>query len=84
MSRAATRDEAAKRFWADVKDLLTAEYGHAARRAQQAIDQYKQEVAPRLGEVVYNQGEKQAAKAIDGIIRNGLPWPSIATSANPP
>ena len=76
-SKTTTRDEAAEQFWSDVLELLTERYGRPRDQAQQGIDQYKREVLPRVGEVVYNQGEERTAKAIDGIIANGLPQPSI-------
>jgi hypothetical protein len=34
-------------------------------------------VLPRVGEASYNQGEERTAKAIDSIIANGLPKPTI-------
>jgi hypothetical protein len=77
MNKATTRDAATTQFWGDVRDLLTQKHGHSAGRAQQGIQQYQDVAKEHLGEVVYNQGEEQTAKVIDGIIRNGLP------SANP-
>jgi hypothetical protein len=77
MSRAATRDEATNHFWSDVLEVLTEKYHRPRDQAQRGVDQYKQEVLPRVGEVVYNQGEEQTAKVIDGIIQSGLPQPSF-------
>jgi hypothetical protein len=71
------RKQASDRFWNDVKDLLTQKYRHPAGKAQQGIDEYLQEVRRlKLGGVVYNQGEEQAAKVIDGVIQDGIPTPS--------
>jgi hypothetical protein len=77
MSRAATRDEATNHFWSDVLELLTEKYHRPRDQAQRGIEQYKQEVLPRVGEVAHNQGEERTAKVIDGIIESSLPRPSI-------
>lgn len=84
MSDAPTKNEARRKFWGDVEGLLSKQYNYSDTQVQRAIAQYKQEVVPRLGEVVYNQGEEQTAKVIDGIIRNGLPWPSKKAHVQPP
>jgi len=76
MSKATTRQEAEKQFWTGVEELLTERHGHTEWEARRGIGQYRAEVDHRkLGEVVYNQGEEQTAKVIDGIIRDGLPTP---------
>jgi hypothetical protein len=79
MIKKTTWKEAEKQFWTDVEELLIQHYGHPARKARDGIDTYRAEVDRRkLGQVVYNQGEKQAANVIDGIIRDGLPIPSTS------
>jgi|GEM_PF-5107112 len=79
MRQAKTRKEAEEQFWTDVKNLLTQKHGHSARKAQQGIKDYQQEVArPKLGGVVFNQGEELTAKVIDRAIREGLPAPSAS------
>lgn len=77
MSSATTQNEAVKKFWKGVKEILTDQYGHPETQADAGIGAYQQEAARRkLGEAVYNQGEEQAARVIDGILRNGLPEPA--------
>jgi hypothetical protein len=74
MAPAHTRREAADRFWSDVEDLLIRHYQHPAPEARRGLDEYRREVDGRsLGEAVYNQGEEQAARVVDAVIRNGLP-----------
>jgi hypothetical protein len=74
-----SRKQASDRFWTDVKDLLTQKYRHPDGKAQQGIDEYLQEVCRlKLGGVVYNQGEEQTAKVIDGVIQHGIPTPSAS------
>jgi hypothetical protein len=76
MTKTTSRKKAEKQFWTDVGELLTQHYRHPDWKAQEGIDTYRAEVDRRkLGEVVYNQGEEQTAKVIDGLIRNGLPTP---------
>jgi hypothetical protein len=76
MASANNRQEAADRFWSDVEDLLKQKYRHPAPQARRGIDEYQREVNDRnLGEAVYNQGEEQAAKVIDTVIKHGLPVP---------
>jgi hypothetical protein len=76
MAPANNRQEAADRFWSDVEDLLKQKYRHPAAKARRGIDDYRREVNDRnLGEAVYNQGEEQAAKVIDAVIKDGLPVP---------
>jgi hypothetical protein len=79
MIKTTTRKDAEKQFWTDVEELLTQKYRHPDCKAREGIDAYQREIArPKLGEAVYNQGEEQTAKVIDGIIRNGLPTPSTS------
>ena len=76
MAPANNRQEAADRFWSDVEGLLEQKYGHPAAEARRGIDEYQREVNDRnLGEAVYNQGEEQAARVIDAVIKDGLPVP---------
>lgn len=76
MAPANNRQEAADRFWSDVEDLLEQKYCHPTTEARRGINEYRREVDDRnLGEVVYNQGEEQAAKVIDAVIKDGLPVP---------
>ncbi len=76
MGRATTRQDAEKQFWTAVEEVLTEHYRHPDSEARGGIGKYRGEVDRRkLGEVVYNQGEEQTAKVIDGIIRDGLPTP---------
>lgn len=78
MSMPTGRDTAINQFWDDVKDLLTQRYRHPDRKARQGIDDYRREVDRRkLGGVIYNQGEEQAAKVIDGVIQHGIPSPTL-------
>jgi hypothetical protein len=76
MTPANNRQEAADRFWSDVEDLLKQKYRHPAPQARRGIDECQRDINDRnLGEVVYNQGEEQAAKVIDAVIKHGLPVP---------
>jgi hypothetical protein len=74
MSKATNRKEAEKQFWTDVEELLIQHYHHPDGKARDGLVEYRREVNCRkLGDVVYNQGEEQTAKVIDGLIRDGLP-----------
>jgi hypothetical protein len=77
MSISRNRQRATDQFWNDVKELLTQKYHNPDVAAQKGIDDYLQEIARRnLDGVIYNQGEEQAAKVIDSVIRHGLPTPT--------
>jgi hypothetical protein len=77
MSKATNRTRTEEQFWKDVEELLTQHYRHPRYKAHDGIDEYRREIAPQLGEVAYNQGEEQAAKVIDNLIKLG--FPSAAT-----
>jgi hypothetical protein len=55
-------------FWTDVKNLLKKKHRHTDQDAQQGIDDYRRVADPKLGEVVYNQGEAHTAEVIHGLI----------------
>ncbi len=83
MGHAQNRQKAIDQFWSDVKGLLTGKtgkYHHSPQKSQQeGIEKYRQEVNRLdLGGVVYNQGEEQTARVIDGLIEHGLPTPSAS------
>ncbi len=75
MASVRNRKEPADQFWSDVEDLLTQKYKHPATKARAGIAKYQGAVGDRgkIPEVVYNQGEEQTAKVIDGVIKKGLP-----------
>jgi hypothetical protein len=78
MNHGTIRQSAIDRFWNDVENLLTRQYHHASKTSRQGIDAYRREVASHnLDEAVFNQGEEQVARVVDGLIKHGHP---ISTS----
>jgi hypothetical protein len=76
---AGNRQDVADKFWSDVEKLLTGEYQRSPKTARRGIDAYRQEVdSHKLGEVIFNQGEEQAARVVDGLIEHGNPIPNPA------
>ncbi len=61
------RLQAIDQFWTDVKKLLKKKHHHTDQDAQ-GIDDYRRVADPKLGEVVYNQGEAHTAEVIHGLI----------------
>lgn len=70
MEAAKTRREAEKRFWENVKDLLTREHRHKPDKAKAGIDKYKREAKRLGGDAVFNQGEERTAEAIHRAINS--------------
>jgi len=74
MGHSPKRQQAERQFWIDVEEILKSDYRYSPGIAASGIQLYQQEIrVHRLGDVVFNQGEEQTARVIDGLLRNGVP-----------